>query len=39
MTYAPITPAVMLVWCIATAPIWVALAIVAARAGRARRMK
>ena len=38
MTYAPITPATLLVWCIATSPVWLALAIVAVRV-RARRKR
>ena len=38
MTYAPITAATLFVWLIATSPIWLALAIIAARA-RARRKR
>jgi hypothetical protein len=38
MTYAPITLSTLFVWLIATAPIWLALAISAARA-RARRKR
>ena len=38
MTYAPITLSTVFVWLIATSPIWLALAIIAARA-RARRKR
>jgi len=37
MTYAPITGATLLIWCIATSPIWAGLAIVAMRFARERR--
>ena len=36
MTYAPITASTVIVWLIATSPIWVTLAFVVARATRRR---